>query len=94
MVYYLGSECDAPLTLAWSKASPRFHVTELSECDSAFRRHFPQRCVRYLGSHAGHLRLIKPGWTPPNEYVESPALRVPTKELGAVNETIESLVCP
>lgn len=53
MVYYLGSECEAPLTAPWSGDSPGFHVTEPRECDLGVRQNLPFPCVRYLGARTG-----------------------------------------
>lgn len=53
MVYYLGSETDAPLTEPWSEASSVFHVSEPRECELVIRQHLAFSCVRYLGAHTG-----------------------------------------
>jgi hypothetical protein len=53
MVYYLGSDCEAPLTAPWSEASPKFHVTEPRDCELVVCEQLPFSCVRYIGAHTG-----------------------------------------
>jgi hypothetical protein len=53
MAYYLGCECDAALTPAWSKASSGIHVSELRDCDSVVRERLPFPCVRWIRDHTG-----------------------------------------
>jgi hypothetical protein len=53
MVYYLGTECEAPLTGPWTESSPGFYVSEPRECEQAVRHHLPFPCVRYLGARTG-----------------------------------------
>lgn len=53
MMYYLGSECDAPLTEPWAEGSPGFHVSELDEWNAVVRKQLDFPCVRYIGAHSG-----------------------------------------
>lgn len=54
MVYYLGTDGDAPLTPSWNKETPAFHV---SGVDGPEREHVKKKLSHshlvYLGSHEG-----------------------------------------
>ena len=54
MVYYLGTDGNAPLTTPWSKDSPAFNVSEIDgpERDHV-RKQLPHRNIVYIGSHEG-----------------------------------------
>ncbi len=53
MAYYLGCECDAPLTPAWSKVPSGIHVSELRDCDSVVRERLPYPCIRWIRGPTG-----------------------------------------
>lgn len=54
MVYYLGTDGDAPLTEPWCKESPAFHVTEIDGPEfEHVKEKLPHRRLVYLGSHEG-----------------------------------------
>ena len=54
MVYYLGTDGEAPLTPPWSKAAPAFYISEIDGPEREHViRHLPHRNVVYIGSHEG-----------------------------------------
>ena len=54
MVYYLGTDGDAPLAPAWDKSAPAFYVSTVDGPESEHvKKKLPQRCIVYLGSHEG-----------------------------------------
>jgi hypothetical protein len=54
MVYYLGTDGEAPLTGPWIKESPAFYVTNVDTTVSEHvKKKLPHRRLLYLGSHEG-----------------------------------------
>ena len=54
MVYYLGTDGNAPLTAPWNKESPSFYVSDLEDSvKDAVGKKLPHRNLIYLGSHEG-----------------------------------------
>ena len=51
MVYYLGTDGDAPL-IPWEEDSPGFCAAEIAGDGEAVRKHFPVPRIVYLGSHS------------------------------------------
>jgi hypothetical protein len=73
MTYYLGCECDAPLTEAWSSTSPGFYVSEPQSIEAAavlaaLHHHLSFPTIRFLGSRSGcgcGFRCSLPGFIEP-----------------------------
>jgi hypothetical protein len=54
MVYYLGTDSEAPLFPVWDKAAPAFYVASVGDNElERVRNKLPHRNLRYLGSHNG-----------------------------------------
>jgi hypothetical protein len=54
MVYFLGTEHEAPLLDTWTKSSPRFYVSEPQPYElSAVRANLNLPFIRYIGAYTG-----------------------------------------